>query len=150
MSGVTHLGDPLIVLTIAALGAVISAGKNIPGLPIAFMLGIGAYGLSVLLKLFLQRARPDTLYVTEMPFKTYSFPSSHAFGAMVIYGLLAYLSYEHLPRPWSYFVIIGLAILIFLIGLSRVYLGAHFPTDVIGGWLLGAASLFLIVKFTLK
>lgn len=150
MTTVTHIGDPLTVLSVAALGAVVAARKNISGLPSAFMLTMAAYGLSVLLKLFLKRTRPDTLYVDEMIFKTYSFPSSHAFGAMVVYGLLGYLAYNHLPRPWNYLTAVGLGALIMLIGVSRVYLGAHFPTDVIGGWVLGAISLFLIIKFVVK
>lgn len=150
MSGVTHLGDPITVLLIAAAGAIVAASKDISRLANAFMLTMAAYGLSVVLKLFLNRARPDTLYVTEMTFKTSSFPSSHAYGAMVLYGLLAYLAYQHLPRPWGYLVVGGLAILIFLIGVSRVYLGAHFPTDVIGGWVLGALSLFFIIKYGLR
>lgn len=150
MNGVTHLGDPVAILSIAAIGAVVTVRKSLSALPNAFMLTMAAYGLSVLLKLFLKRTRPDTLYVDEMIFKTYSFPSSHAFGAMVVYGLLAYLAYTRLPQPWNHLTAIGLGILIFLIGVSRVYLGAHFPTDVIGGWLLGGLCLLLIVKFVVK
>ncbi|MEX1995453.1 MAG: phosphatase PAP2 family protein [Candidatus Saccharimonadales bacterium] len=150
MTTVTHLGDPVTVLSVAAIGVVVAARKNISGLGNAFMLTMVAYGLSVLLKLFLKRTRPDTLYVDEMVFKTYSFPSSHAFGAMVVYGFLVYLAYSHLPHPLNYLTATGLAGLIFLIGISRVYLGAHFPTDVIGGWLLGGLCLFLIIKFAVK
>jgi undecaprenyl-diphosphatase len=83
----------------------------------------------------------------DMKIKSYSFPSGHAYGGMVIYGLLAYLAYKHLPHPWNLLSALLLGMLIIVIGVSRVYLGAHFPSDVAVGWLLGAITLALILIF---
>jgi undecaprenyl-diphosphatase len=70
------------------------------------------------------------------------FPSGHALVSMVIYGLLAYLAWHHLGHPvlrWSAVGLLGA--LVFLIGLSRVYMGRHYPSDILAGWLLGALWL---------
>jgi undecaprenyl-diphosphatase len=97
--------------------------------------------LNTALKQFIHRPRPDTLYVSLMRFKTHSFPSGHAFGTITTYGFVAYLSATHLLLPINILVPLLLGMLIVLVGASRVYLGAHYPTDVIGGWILGILCL---------
>jgi undecaprenyl-diphosphatase len=69
----------------------------------------------------------------------YGFPSGHAQLAVVIWGVLAF----ELGRKWSRIAAIAL---MFMIGVSRVFLGVHFPTDVLAGWAVGAAFLILAVK----
>jgi len=66
---------------------------------------------------------------------SFGFPSGHSQTPLVIYGLMALA----VKRAWAW---IAAAVLVFLIGLSRVWLGVHFPIDVLGGWLVGAALLF--------
>ena len=70
----------------------------------------------------------------------YGFPSGHAQGSLVFFGMLALL----IRKRW--FTVIAM-ILIFLIAFSRVYLGVHFPTDILGGWFLGGCLLFGYLKF---
>lgn len=115
---------------------------------IVYGLGVGVAAMlaNSLLKHFIHRTRPDTLYVSEMYFKTSSFPSGHAFGSTVICGLLLYLSLKYLPEPWSLVTTASLGAFIFLVGVSRIYLGAHYPTDVIAGWILGGIVVTLIVR----
>jgi len=70
---------------------------------------------------------------------SYGIPSTHASDSLAVWGYLAY----RLKKDWLW-ALTGL--LVFLIGLSRMYLGVHFPTDVLGGWLIGLVVIFLFVK----
>ena len=142
---ITALGDPITVFLIAgALGAYAVVQSNVKLLvaagAIPFTLFVG-----MLLKMLFERARPLTEYVAGMRLQTYSFPSGHSSGSMITFGLLAYLAFMKLPAPWNTTIASVLMVLPFLIGVSRVYLGAHFPSDVVAGWILGLVVLALVV-----
>lgn len=145
MKAATLIGQPVIVVVAALTVACVGIFKQQPGVVIAETLGLVAFGGNTVLKHVVRRTRPDTLFVQHMKIKSYSFPSGHAFGSMAIYGLLAYLAYKHLMQPWNTVIMAILALLILCIGVSRVYLEAHFPSDVMVGWLLGGACLLSIV-----
>lgn len=115
-------------------------------LSLAFIGVLVAMGFCTLLKLSLRRSRPDGLTAHKARFKSYSFPSGHSFGAAVFYGLLAYIGSLALQPAAA--IISAALLLIMAIGLSRVYLRAHYPSDTIGGWLLGFMSLGLIILIT--
>jgi undecaprenyl-diphosphatase len=101
---------------------------------------LGAVLLQLLLKLAFQRARPLPFFGPAL--HTYSFPSGHALNALCFYGTLAVLLGQR-GRTWWLRAGLGLvaASLVLLIGVSRVYLGVHYPSDVIGGYL--AAAIWL-------
>lgn len=142
---ITSLGDPIITIIIG--GGVIAYGYFQANLRLALagaMVWV-VLAMGSILKLLFGRARPLTEYVQNMHFPTHSFPSGHASGAAIAYGLLAYLAWHLLPQPWNYLVTTFLVIVIVLVGLSRVYLGAHYPSDVAAGWLLGALGLLIII-----
>ena len=144
---VTALAFPVVLLPALIAAILISYANGNYLLCGSFLAVLLSLGVNSLLKLFLHRSRPDTLYVGAMKFKTFSFPSGHAFGAVVTYGFLAYLLMM-LVAPISAVLIAIVAVMLMLvIGVSRIYLGAHFPTDVLGGWLLGLLSLFLIIYY---
>lgn len=147
MNSVTLAGGPAAVVSLAIIGAFIARRQGNSRLVWAFTATIVASMINGFIKLFLNRTRPDTLYVTLMKFKSYSFPSGHAFGSIVLYGFLAYLAWRYLPAPFNYLLSLASVGLIALIGVSRVYLGAHFPTDVLAGWLLGGVALFIIIRY---
>lgn len=87
--------------------------------------------------------RPDTLYAMDL--HTTSFPSGHAADSVAIYGLIGYLMFTRMPQPYNFIgILLGIGAPL-LIGMSRVYLGAHYPTDVIGGWVAAAVGLALII-----
>ncbi len=89
---------------------------------------------SDVMKIFFARARPD-LVVQLDPINSPAFPSGHATNAAVVYMLLIMLVPQARHPAWQ-----GLAAaMILLTGLSRIMLGVHWPTDVIGGWMLGAS-----------
>ena len=101
--------------------------------------------LETLIKLLAQRSRPALpwAYVHE---HSYSFPSGHATLAIALYGILTWIAYRT-PHPrWQRGTALILAAsLIPAIGLSRLYLGAHYPTDVLAGYLTGAATLAVVI-----
>ena len=142
---ITNIGQPLVMGLVGVI--IIALAMRETHYRLAYSMGatIIAMGANGLLKHYIHRPRPDTLYVSNMYFQTSSFPSGHAFGVTVVCGLLAYLSLKYIAAPLSYWTASGLAVFILLVGISRIYLGAHFPTDVIAGWLLGAVAVALIV-----
>lgn len=99
---------------------------------------IGSALLNIAAKQFFQRERPS-LWLSIAPESTYSFPSGHAMGSMTLAAVLIALAW---PTRWRW-PMAGLAALFtLLVGLSRVYLGVHYPSDVLGGW---AAALLWVV-----
>lgn len=101
-----------------------------------------------LFKIGIARERPDLLdpLVVEHGF---SFPSGHSTLGMVSYGVLAVLvSRSRLPRGARVGAVAALGVLVFLIGLSRVWLGVHYPTDVLAGWTTGAVIVLLYATVT--
>ena len=102
-----------------------------------------AWILNPLLKLFFERARPTLFEVIARP-DTYSFPSGHSMSAVVVYGALAAVTIALRLTAKPIAVIVAL-IMIIGIGVSRVYLGAHWPFDVIAGWASGVPFLVTTV-----
>ncbi len=100
---------------------------------------LGAEISGQLLKILFHRARPDGGLAVE---NTFSFPSGHALIAAAFYSFLIYYFWQtSKSNAQKYFYLISGLILILLIGLSRLYLGVHYFSDVIGGYILGAIWL---------
>ncbi|MDM7999885.1 MAG: phosphatase PAP2 family protein [Dehalococcoidia bacterium] len=99
------------------------------------------------LKLLVNRPRPTPELVRVLQDAPgNSFPSGHAFFAIAFWGLLAYFAWTRLPSwPLRVLAFSGCGIIILLIGSSRVYLGAHWPSDVIGGYIFGALLLLVLI-----
>lgn len=109
----------------------------------------GLLFVSPMFKLLFQRARPDQLiYATYKQPSSYSFPSGHAYCTALVFGLFAYLAITRLSSPYSILVPVNLLVLTIVIGISRIYLGSHYPSDVVAGWILGLVVLFLLIKLS--
>jgi undecaprenyl-diphosphatase len=105
----------------------------------AWILGLivavaGAKITEVAIKILIGRERPDGFALLQID--TFSFPSGHATAAMALFGFIAYLLWQYYPRA-KVFIFVLAAALIALVGMSRVYIGVHYPSDVAGGFLLG-------------
>jgi len=99
---------------------------------------------NMMLKRFIDRARPEIEHLVSV--KTLSFPSGHAMSSMAFYGFLIYLIYKlKIHRALKAVFITLFSILILSIGLSRIYLGVHFPSDVAGGWIAGLIWVFFCI-----
>jgi membrane-associated phospholipid phosphatase len=112
------------------------------GLRIAFILAASNY-LNALVKVLFVAPRPYWVSTGVEPFSvesSFGIPSGHAQNAAAMWGLMA----AWLNRRWAWILAV---LLIFLIGFSRLYLGMHFPHDVLAGWLIGFGILFAFLKF---
>ncbi|MEV7585228.1 phosphatase PAP2 family protein [Streptomyces erythrochromogenes] len=92
---------------------------------------------------FVERPRPDVLPLDGAP-PTSSFPSGHVGASVALYGGLAVLVLSRTRGPWRYLTAGVLLLVPAAVGLSRVYRGMHHPSDVLGGLLNGAATLFVL------
>jgi undecaprenyl-diphosphatase len=146
MLGLTQLGNPGFILSvvIGSLGWLWWKQKRTEAQLFAIAC-LGALVLNVGLKLFFAKPRP-TLWNYLIIETSFSFPSGHALGSMVIYGFLAYLLANQFPK-FSRLIYTAAVGLITAIGLSRLYLGVHWPTDVLAGYAVG--FLWLMTCITL-
>jgi undecaprenyl-diphosphatase len=140
----TALGDPTVLIgagVAAALWLWTAGHRHLPLVLIAIiMLG---RALSELQKYWIARVRPD-LEPHLVIVKTSSFPSGHATSSMIFYLTLA-LALTRGTR-WQRLATFGAILLSLLIGISRVMLGVHWPSDVIGGWAFGLLWVLLTLR----
>jgi membrane-associated phospholipid phosphatase len=87
------------------------------------------------------RERPS-LWESIAPEPTYSFPSGHAMGSMTLALVCVLLAW---PTPWRWPVIVAMLVFVPMVGLSRIYLGVHYPSDILAGW--AAASIWTVGTF---
>ena len=140
---ITHIGGEKIVLVLAVLAIILIKGlKN----KLFLLTGVvGTAGLNIILKHIIQRKRPNINRL--IPEEGYSFPSGHSMMSMAFYGMLIFLIFKYVKNTilkWTLIVI--LTILLSTIGITRIYLGVHYPSDVIGGFLVSLTYLFILTE----
>ncbi|GJE62644.1 phosphatase PAP2 family protein [Methylobacterium trifolii] len=140
MRDITGLGSvfTIVFLTGAVAAYLVLSGKRRIGLFVVAAVGGGEL-VSTVLKLFYQRPRPD-LVPHGMDVFTASFPSGHAMMSAIAYLTLATLlaRIDRHRRVKALVLFLGVAMAL-LVGISRIYLGVHWPSDVLAGWCVGAA-----------
>ncbi len=131
-------GTVIVIFTIAVLGFLLFQKEYIMAyLILGATIGGGLLGL--FLKEFFGRERPDLIYHL-MPETSLSFPSGHSMMSMVIYlSFAALLARIQNKRSVKIYIISIALFLSFIIGVSRIYLGVHYATDVMAGWSIGLA-----------
>jgi membrane-associated phospholipid phosphatase len=145
---ITHLGD---VITLTVLGAAICLLLLLRGhwlLAAGWSLALAGNGiLNKALKGLFQRVRPLHEHGLVLE-QGWSFPSGHSSGALVAYGMLAYVLVRLTPRVWHLPVTVAAILLILLVGCSRIFLQVHYFSDVIAGYASGAAWLAVCIAGT--
>lgn len=145
MSDITALGSLSVIglLTFIMTGLLI-AYRDARGLLYLTIMTLGTITLPWILKALFERPRPSVLeHLTRV--ETHSFPSGHAFAASVMYLSLAYLAARRLETLKVEILYYLLALLVIsLVGLSRIYLGVHYPTDIVAGMSSGIAWFLLV------
>ena len=144
MQFITFFSDPIWCILLSCLMILFVKNKKISK---AFLLNlILVFLLNYVLKILFSRNRPaDINLIVETGF---SFPSGHAMMSLGIYGFLIYLLLLSDKNKISQIIgTVSLVLLIFLIGISRIYLGVHYATDVIAGFIISASYLLLFIRF---
>ena len=142
---ITDLGSIYLVVMVAVIvGIILFIRKNWWRLLALFLaVAIGQAVLNIL-KVAFQKPRPET----EMFVFSYSFPSGHVFSATVIYGFCIYLAFRFINNATVKWIVSTLlAFLILLIGFSRIYLGVHWLSDTLAGYVTGFAWLLFCIFF---
>lgn len=144
LRGITELGGAIVIglATVALFFAI--RNKRLSFAILGNILGVLI--VNQVFKFLIQRPRPDVVYrLIEQ--SGYSFPSGHSMCSMAFYGFLIYLAFRYVKNvKVRVATTVGLGVLVFLIGFSRVYLGVHYASDVIAGFLLAVAYLIFYIS----
>ena len=137
---------PVIVISLLAIIFLYTVLKHRSELVFFIAVILGANVLFLTLKQLFHRARPDLHRLAEA--SNYSFPSGHATMAFALYGGLTFLLWRHISTRLGRTILIILSVLmIFTIGISRIYLGVHYPSDIIAGYFISAFWLTFAIGF---
>ncbi|MCI8519234.1 MAG: phosphatase PAP2 family protein [Clostridia bacterium] len=137
---ITNFGGGICLILITIISFIVIKNKKIGG-AISLNLAIQTI-LNLTIKNIFQRPRPIEYRLIEET--GYSFPSGHSMASMAFYGFIIYLIYKNIKNKYIKWIsIILLSILILAIGFSRIYLGVHYTSDVLGGFLLTIAYLMV-------
>ena len=135
----------IIILTLASFFSLMKHYKGS-----LFLVGniVLSSALNLIIKNIICRTRPDHLrLITE---SGYSFPSGHAMASVSFYGFIMYLVIKSkLSKALKIIISIVLSIIILLIGISRIYLGVHYPSDILGGYLV-SISLLIVTTYIIE
>jgi membrane-associated phospholipid phosphatase len=144
--GITEVGSTVAMAALAAavvVGLALRVDRRGDAIFVV-VVAIGAGAAVAVLKPLIGRLRPPAAFRVVSSETSQSFPSGHALASASILGVLAVVSLPQINhRRKRAAVVVASVLLVALIGFSRMYLGVHWPTDVLGGWLIGAGWLIL-------
>lgn len=144
---ITNFGGSICLITLTIILFIVIKNKKM-GLLIAINL-LTIAGLNLLLKNILQRPRPIEYRIIDE--SGYSFPSGHSMVSMAFYGFIIYLIYKYIKnKNLKIFLITILSLLIIFIGISRIYLGVHYTSDVLAGFLISISYLIVYTRIAGK
>jgi undecaprenyl-diphosphatase len=140
----TFIGKPTFLVIFDLFFSLFLWTRNQISMAVIYLIiGNGTAGFNLFLKSFLGRERPE-LWERVIEVKHLSYPSAHAMNSVVIYGLICYYLMNQF-KPWRWLILTFTFIFVMLIGLSRLYLGVHWPTDIIAGYIMGFVWLSIAI-----
>ncbi|MEK3886127.1 phosphatase PAP2 family protein [Bacillus sp. FSL K6-3431] len=143
---ITFLGSVkgVIIITVICAGIFCMSRNYLLGVYLIISVGVGAGAFNRLLKAHFHRDRPDLLRIVHE--HGFSFPSGHAMGSVILFGGIFYVIYRLIGSNRKTLILFMIAgIFILSIGLSRIYLGVHYPSDIIAGYAAGSVWVVLSV-----
>lgn len=144
---ITQIGGAIVLLAITIALLIFLKNKKI-GIAVAINLGVVTL-LNLFLKNIVQRPRPNEFRLIDET--GYSFPSGHSMVSMAFYGFLIYLIYKFVKsKRLKWILIIILSALIITIGISRIYLGVHYTSDVLAGFTISVSYLVIYTSIVKK
>lgn len=145
---ITNIGGTITIIIITIISLLIFRKKKINICITLNLLGIVIIN-NLLLKNIIGRDRPNGINIITETGK--SFPSGHSAVSIVVYGYLIYLIYNFIKNKYlKYTLITILSLIILIVGITRIYLGVHYTSDVLGGYLIGISYLLIFTYFTDK
>ena len=139
-------GFPVVIVTLIIMFFLYKVLHHRRELILFIWVVIGSVLLNETLKLIFHRARPMLHRIVDA--NGFSFPSGHSMAAFSLYGVVAFLLWRHISTSYGRVMLILLSIvMIITIGVSRIYLGVHYPSDVLGGFLASGSWLAVSIWF---
>ena len=148
MKVITYSGGTIALLTLTLVLFAFKETRKKWAIPISCSLVVAAI-INNVIKILIARERPDILRMIEM--HDYSFPSGHSMNNMAYYSMILLLTWKYIKNiKWKWLLSIVCIVMPLSIGISRIYLGVHYATDVVVGWILGFAIAYLIYQLFFK
>jgi len=153
MQDITALGGITVLTIVTAVSAFFLLLKHkYRSMFLLLCASIGGFFLVSILKFFFARERPTDSF-GFVTIDSFSFPSGHAMMSAIVYlSLAAMLAQIQTDKRTGFFIVLVAFFITAMVGLSRIYLGVHFPTDVLGGWSIGIAwaSIWWLISWHLQ
>lgn len=147
MKGFTWVGSGLVVSTITVIGFVVLY-FFLRYRQQSFLLTVvvvGSIQFNKMLKYYFKRERPELHRIMDA--KGFSFPSGHSMMAFALYAILAYIAWRNVKTTTNHVLLVMFAtFMIIMIGTSRIYLGVHYPSDIVGGYIASALWVTLAIS----
>jgi undecaprenyl-diphosphatase len=146
-TAVTNIGSGIGLFAVAALVCALVCWRRRSGWPALLILVtiLGSVAFNNGVKDLVHRTRPSTIYWLAQP-GGYAYPSGHAMNSAAAYGILAFLAFQAVRALWARIAVVTTStVLVLAIGASRIYLGVHWFTDVVGGFLAGIGWMALVI-----
>ncbi|WP_035346912.1 phosphatase PAP2 family protein [Halalkalibacter hemicellulosilyticus] len=146
MVGLSFIGNtwPVVIISLLLLLVIYKLYRKRDEVILFMVVSLGSIGLNLLLKYIFKRERPS---IDPLIIETgYSYPSGHSMAALTLYGAITFLIWRHIPTSIGRACLVVVStVMIIAMGASRVYLGVHYPSDVVGAYLVSGTWLFVTI-----